>query len=94
MTTKDMAEETITIDGKKIGAISHCFSQIGVAVIELTGELKVGDKIRIKGTTTDFEQDVNSMQIDKEPVAQAIKGQSIGLKVDEKVRPGDLVYKL
>lgn len=89
-----MEDEVTTIEGDKIGTISHVFGQIGVAVIELTGDLKVGDKIRVKGGTTDFEQEVNSMQIDKEPVNQASSGTSIGLKVGEKVRVGDEVYKL
>jgi putative protease len=89
-----MEDELITIEGEKIGSISHYFGQIGVAVIDLTGNLKVGDKIRIKGSTTDFEQEVNSMQIDKEQVNEAGNGQSIGLKVGEKVRVGDEVFKL
>jgi len=89
-----MPEETITIEGEEIGAISHYFGQIGVAAIDLSGSLKVGDKIKIKGATTDIEQEVNSMQIDKEPVNEAGKGQSIGIKVGEKVRIGDKVYKL
>ncbi len=89
-----MPEENFKIEGDKIGKISHYFGQIGVAVIDLTGDLKVGDKIRIKGATTDFEQEVNSMQIDKEPVNEAGSGQSIGLKAGDKVRVGDEVYRL
>jgi len=94
MAKKRMPEENTTIEGEKIGTISHYFGQIGVAVIDLAGDLKVGDKIRIKGSTTDFEQEVNSMQIDKQPVNEAGKGESIGLKVGEKVRVGDEVYRL
>ena len=89
-----MPEENFKIEGDKIGVISHYFGQIGVAVIDLTGDLKVGGKIRIKGATTDFEQEVNSMQIDKEPVNEAGSGQSIGLKAGDKVSAGDEVYKL
>ena len=89
-----MIDEVIKIEGDKIGSISHVFAQIGVAVIELTGDLKVGDKIRIKGSTTDVEQEVNSMQIDKQPVNEASSGQSIGMKVGDKVRVGDEVYRL
>jgi len=88
-----MPEDT-TIQGEKIGTISHYFGQIGVAVIDLADELKVGDKIKIKGSVTDYEQEVSSIQIDKKPVATAKKGQSIGLKVNEKIRVGDEVYKL
>jgi putative protease len=89
-----MPEENITIEGEKIGIISHYFGQISVAVIDLSGELKVGDSIRVKGATTDFEMEVDSMQIDKQPVNEASSGQSIGLKIGEKVRVGDEVYKL
>ena len=89
-----MAKEKTTIKGKKVGLISHYFSQIGVAVVDLSKTLKVKDVIRVKGGTTDFEQEVDSMQVDKESVNKAKKGQSIGLKVGEKVRIGDEVYKV
>ncbi len=79
--------------GEKIGTVTHYFGKIGVAVVVLTKELKVGEKIRFAGGKTDFEQEVNSMQIEKEQVNEAGKGESIGLKVDEKVRVGDDVYK-
>ncbi|MGQ9478009.1 MAG: translation elongation factor-like protein, partial [Candidatus Bipolaricaulia bacterium] len=71
------------------GKVTHYFSRIGVGAIMLSGELKLGDKIRIKGATTDFEQLVESMQIEGRPVEQAGPGDSIGLKVKEKVREGD-----
>ena len=79
--------------GEKIGTVTHYFGKIGVAVVVLAKELKVGEKIRFAGSKTDFEQEVNSMQIEKEQVNEAKKGESIGLKVDEKVRVGDDVYK-
>ncbi len=79
---------------KKIGTITHFYPKINVAVIELVDELKVGDKIMIKGSTTNFEQTVDSMQIEHENVEKATSGQSIGLKVIEKVRETDIVYKL
>ena len=77
---------------KKIGKITHYFSKIGVAVVELEDIVKVGDKIRIKGATTDFTQTVDSMQIEHEQVEEASAGQSIGLKVADKVREGDEVF--
>lgn len=83
-----MAEE------KPIGKISHYYSNLGVAIIELSGTLEVGDRIKIKGATSDFEQDVDSMQIDREPIEKAKKGDVVGLKVGEKVREGDEVYKV
>ena len=78
---------------KEIGQVFSYFSKIGVAAIKLTSALKVGDKIRIKGNTTDFVQEITSMQIEHEQVKEAGKGDSVGIKVDEKTRPGDLVYK-
>lgn len=80
--------------GQEIGKVSHHFSNIGVGVIELSGSLAIGDKIRIKGATTDFKQKVDSMQIEHEKVEEAKKGQSIGLKVKEPVREHDRVYKV
>jgi phage terminase small subunit len=77
----------------EVGRITHFFSKIGVAVIELSKPLKVGDTIAVKGPTTDFEQLVDSMQIEHEDVQKAEAGQSIGLKVAQRVRETDLVYK-
>lgn len=91
-----MAEEEVAekIEGKEVGKITHYFTKISVGVIELSKALKAGDKIRIKGATTDFEQDVDSMQIEHKNVGKAKKGESIGLKVAEPVREGDKVYKI
>jgi len=79
---------------KEIGEVTHYFTKIGVAVIELTGKLSVGDRIFIQGSTTDLEQAVASMQIEHKNVAAAQGGQSIGLKVERRVREGDRVYKI
>jgi len=79
---------------QEVGKITHFFSKISVAVIELTATLSVGDRIRIQGPTTDFEQTVDSMQIEHENVKTAKAGQSIGLKVTERVREKDTVYKV
>lgn len=81
-------------EGKPVGKISHFFGNISVAVIELSGTLKEGDKIKIKGATSDFEQKVASMQIEHETVDEAKKGQSIGLKVKKHARQNDVVYKV
>jgi translation elongation factor EF-1alpha len=78
---------------KEIGKVTHYFDRAGVAVINLTASLKVGDKIRIKGHTTDFEQDVVSMQVEHNSISEGKKGEVIGIKVDEKVRDGDIVLK-
>ncbi|MBN2330444.1 MAG: translation elongation factor-like protein [Candidatus Aenigmarchaeota archaeon] len=77
---------------KPIGAITHYFTKIGVAVIELSGKLSVGDSISIEGATTDVSQKIGSMQIDHKPVKTAGKGQSIGMKVVDRVREGDDVF--
>ncbi len=88
-----MPEETLEED-KLIGKITHYFSKIGVAVIELDDTLKVGDTIRIVGGETDFEQTVDSMEVEHQKVETAKNGDSIGLKVSQKVREGYKVYKL
>ena len=78
----------------QVGKVTHYFSKIGVAIIEITdGSIKAGDEIHIKGHTTDFKQKVHSMQIEHEKVELAEPGQSIGIKVNEPVRANDLVYK-
>ena len=77
----------------EVGRITHFFSKISVAVIELKATLKVGDTIAVKGPTTDFEQVVDSMQIEHKNVQEAKAGQSIGLKVAERARETDIVYK-
>lgn len=90
-----MAKETLlTKEGKLIGKISHYFGNIKVAVIELSGVLKAGDNIRIIGGETDFTQQVDSMEADHKKVKTAKSGDSVGLKVEEKVREGYKVYKV
>jgi len=84
-----LSEENVV----EIGRITHFFTKISVAVIELTMPLAVGDTIVIKGPTTDFEQPVESMQIEHNNVQRAEAGQSIGLKVAQRVRENDMVYK-
>jgi hypothetical protein len=77
----------------EVGHITHFFSKINVAVVELTAPLAVGDRILVKGPTTDFEQVVNSMQIEHANIPKAEAGQSIGLKTAEHARERDVVYK-
>ncbi|HOE16956.1 MAG TPA: EF-Tu/IF-2/RF-3 family GTPase [Syntrophorhabdaceae bacterium] len=76
-----------------IGKVERFFSKIGVAAIKITsGELKVGDTIKFKGHSTDFEQTVESMQVEHKNVEKAVAGDDIGIKVKEKVRDHDAVY--
>lgn len=79
---------------KKVGRITHYFSKIGVVVVELSDTLSVGDRIAVKGPATDFQQTVTSMQIEHQNVEKAERGQSIGLKIDQKAREGDTIYKI
>ena len=87
-------EEPLPEEGKLIGKVIHYFSKIGVAVIELSDTLKVGDTIRIVGGETDFNQVIESMEIEHQKVEIAKAGDSVGLKVSQKVRDGYKVYKI
>jgi len=82
------------IEGQLIGKITHYFGKIGVAVIELSDALQVGDTIRIVGGEADFNQNVESMEVDHQKVQEAKSGDSVGLKIDQKVREGYSVYKV
>jgi putative protease len=83
-----MAEE------EEIGRVRDYFARIGVAGIDLSGRLKVGDTIQIRGHTTDLQQVVDSMQIEHESVEEAGPGDSVGIKVQERCRSGDHVYRV
>ncbi|MFC2007546.1 translation elongation factor-like protein [Chloroflexota bacterium] len=77
-----------------IGNVSDFFARPLVAGIELTGPLKAGDRIHIKGHTTDLEMVVGSMQINNANVSEANAGDAVGVKVSDRVRRGDLLYKV
>jgi translation elongation factor EF-1alpha len=78
----------------EIGKVSDFFAKPVVAGIELTAPLKQGDKIHIVGHTTNLEMTIDSMQIDNVTVQQAKKGDAVGLKVKDRVRKGDTVFKV
>ncbi|UCD71576.1 MAG: hypothetical protein JSW70_00895 [Syntrophobacterales bacterium] len=83
------------MEEKKVGVVIKFFGRISVAAIKLTDEgLRVGDTIHIKGHTTDFTQKVGSMQIENQNVENADPGADIGIKVDDRVRENDVVYKV
>ena len=76
---------------KKIGVITHYFDHLSVGIIKVTGSLRVGDQVHIKGHTTDFEQEIKEIQLDHKAIESAKKGQEIGIKVKDHVREGDEV---
>lgn len=78
----------------EIGQVTHYFSKIGVAIIRLEDALQVGDRIAVVGSTTDLEQDVKSIQVEHKNLDSAGPGDLIGLKVKDKVRAGDTVFRL
>jgi translation elongation factor EF-1alpha len=85
------------LEGKdlvEIGKVTHFYARISVAVVELTAPVSVGDRILIQGANTNFEQTIESMQIEHENMERAEAGQSIGLKVTDRVREADVVYKV
>jgi translation initiation factor IF-2 len=82
-----------TTEERSVGIVIQYFAKPEVAAIQLTeGEIKVGDTLRFKGATTNFEQKIESMQIDRVPVQGAKAGQSVGIKVKERVRQHDKVF--
>ena len=88
-----MTQQPDVPEQKPIGEITHYFGKIGVMAIDLSDDLTVGEAIHIKGHTTDLIVTVDSMQIEHQAVTKAGPGDSIGIKVGEKVRPGDKVYR-
>ena len=80
---------------EKIGVVEHFFTKVSVAAIKITnGVLKVGDTIHIAGANTDFIQKINSMEINRNPVEIVKPGDDVGIKVSERVREHDIVYKI
>ena len=77
----------------EVGAVKHFFSKIRVAIIDLKAPLSVGDRLLVKGPSTDFEMTVESIQIEHESIQRAESGQSIGLKLVSQARERDIVYK-
>jgi putative protease len=78
----------------KIGHITHFYNRISVGVLDLTDKLELGDKVRILGHTTDFIQNVTSMEIEHKKVTSVGPGDEVALKVIEPVRRGDDIYKI
>ncbi len=79
---------------EKVGVVKDYFARIGVAGIELSAPLRAGDTVHVKGHTTDFSQVVNSIQIEHQTVSEAGAGSSVGVRVTERCRDGDIVYRV
>ena len=80
--------------GKRIGKVTHYFDHIGVAVLTLTDTIRIGDSLHFLGHGTDFTQSVASMQIEHESVQSAKPGDDVALKVEQRVRPNDAVFRV
>lgn len=78
--------------GKPVGAVTHFYGGIGVAIVKCGVPIAIGTKLRFKGATTDFEDIVSSIQFNHETIPEAKKNQEVGIKVRDKVREGDEVY--
>ena len=80
---------------EKIGIVEHFFNKVSVAAIRITnGELKIGDTVHIVGAHTDFTQKIDSMEIDRNPIELVKEGDDVGIKVKDRVREHDIVYKV
>jgi len=83
------------MERRKVGEVFHYFGKAGVAAIRVTeGEVRVRDRLQFQGPTTNFEEVVQSLQIDRQAVPSVAAGGEVGIKVSQKCREGDLVYKL
>jgi putative protease len=79
---------------KKVGKVTHFYDNIGVVIVELSDTLKVGDKVKFEGHGADFEQVIESLQIDHKPVEKASAGELVGLKTEQRVKEGTEVKKV
>lgn len=77
---------------KPVGEVTHYYTNLGVGIIKVKTGLKAGDKVKFKGHTTDFDQIIDSMELDHKAIESAKKGDEIGVKTKDHVREGDMVY--
>jgi len=80
--------------GKRVGQVTHYFDHLGVAVLALTECVRVGDTLHFLGHSTDFQQEVRSLQIEHKPVEEAKPGQDVAIKVIQRVHPNDAIFKV
>ncbi|OQA93187.1 MAG: hypothetical protein BWY24_00709 [Microgenomates group bacterium ADurb.Bin219] len=84
----------IKLADQKVGKIIHFYDKIGVAVVEVSDTLAVGDTVKISGHGNEFTQSVSSMQVEHEQIEEAKKGQTVGMKLDQAASEGDEIYKV
>lgn len=82
------------MSGIRIGEVTHFYTRLNVAVLALTDPIRVGDTVHFLGHSTDFRQEVKSLQIEHQSVSEAKPGQDVALKVERRVHPHDQVFKL
>ena len=80
--------------GERIGDVIHFYGKIDVAVLQLSKNMKIGDMIHFLGSHTDFQQEVTSMQIEHEPVTEGKTGEEIAIKVIQRARKGDAIFRI
>lgn len=81
-------------DEIRLGEVTHFYDQICVAVVQLSGDLSVGDELHFVGPNIDFQQTLLSMQVEHKPIEHAEKGQEVAIKVDQPLRQGTLIFKV
>jgi len=79
---------------KRLGVVTHYFGKIHVAVLELEEDIRLGNIVSFEGFLTGFEQRIDSIQVDKQPISEGKKGTEIAMKVVERVRPGDEMFEV
>lgn len=82
------------MSGVQIGTVTHYFDHINVAALALTGTIRIGDRVHFLGRSTDFMQEVTSLQIEHQPVTEAGPGDDVAIKVIQRVHPHDKVFKI
>jgi putative protease len=80
--------------GKRVGTVTHFFDHLSVAVLDLTETVRIGDTLHFLGHSSDFKQEVTSLQIEHKPVEEAKPGADVAIKVTQRVHPNDSVFKI
>jgi putative protease len=91
---RELGEESGMTSGEQVGEVIHFYGKISVGVLRCTKPLKVGDKVHFLGRHTDFEQEIASMQVEHQAVDDVASGEEVAVKVKQRVRRGDKIYRL